>query len=156
MSIQKFKKAMRLAKRCDDYEKGDGVSKSFLDYSEKQLGITFSPTHRYYLHKYGDICFSGYELFGLAENVPENAPAWGNLLRYTLSERKDNNLPHDWLPILSYDDGAMVYLDYSDMIKKEPKIIIRTYNGSTYINNNESFTDMDLGDFTLFLVEQSL
>ena len=153
MSLRNFRKAMRLIKRCEDYEIGEGVSKSFIEYAEKQLEVEFSPIHKYYLRKYGDLCFCGYEVFGLAENVPEDAPAWGNLLSYTLLERKENRLPHEWFPILSLDDGEMVYLDYSDRKKDEPKAIVSVYNGTAYIKNQDD-TFMDLGDYILYLAQQ--
>ena len=45
-----------------------------------------------------------------------------------------------------------IYPYYSNLIKNEPSVIIRAYDGNEYINH-DSDKIMDMGDFLLFLAQ---
>lgn len=155
MSFDSYRKAMELVEDCEDFEIGEGVSEEYLASVEERLGVMFSPIHRDFLLNYGYMCFCGYEIFGIAEDTPEDAVPWGNLLLYTLAERERANLPTDVFPVTAYDDGCIAYLDYEFLTDGEPKVIVAIYNGAHYITIDKNRA-ADLGDFLFNLVEKCL
>ena len=76
-------------------------------------------------------------------------------MAYALNDRKEYQLPNDWIPIFNYDDGSMAYLDYSNRkADGEPKVIMCIYTGEKYEIVEE--VAEDFGDFLLQLVEEQL
>lgn len=154
MSFDTYRKAMQLVETCEDLEMGEGVSREYLEYVEERLDITLSPIHRDFLQNYGYLCFCGYEIFGIAEDTPEDAPAWGNMLLTALLERREQQLEHNLLPVMGCDDGAMVYLRYGES-SQEPDLIAAVCDGNQYIVTNDNYAN-DFGDFLFSLVSDSI
>jgi len=154
MSYQNFEKAISLAKQCEGYWDGGGKSVDIVLKAEQLLGIKFSKQTHQYLVQLGFLEFFGVEIYGIIKDDFSGTPT-GCLVEAALVERKDSNLPKEWIPIYFFDDGYMGFLDYTQLNEYgEPPIIMALYNGENY-NVAKKVSD-DLGDFILKMVENQL
>lgn len=154
MSYKNFKKALKLAKKCDGYDVGNGKSDAIISKASELLGIKFSKQNYVYFSKLGYLEFFGVEVFGIMKDDFSGAPET-NCVETALADRQEHNLPNEWLPIYFFDDGYYGYLDYSQLNKDgEPQVIMAIYNGKEYIVAEK--VAEDFGDFLLNLVKESL
>ena len=154
MSYQNFERALDLAKQCEGYDIGGGKSDEAISAASKLLSITFSKQNYKYFRELGYLEFFGVEIFGIViddfSGVPET-----NCVETALADRRDYNLPKEWLPIYFFDDGYYGYLDYGQLNKDgEPPVIMAIFDGKKYVVIKK--VAEDLGDFLLQLVEEQL
>lgn len=154
MSYQNFIKAMELAPKCKFYTTIGGKSKEEIEKSEQMLDVKFSNQCREFYEKYGYLSFYGSEIFGIDPD-DDSEILEGNSVAYAINDREEYSLPSKWIPIYSFDDGNMAYLDYSSTNSEgEPGVIEAFYNGMNY-EIVETLAE-DLGDFVLQLVQEQL
>lgn len=154
MSYTNFIKAMELASKCRFYTTAGGKTEEEIKMSEKMLGICFSNQCREFYEKYGYLSFLGTEIYGI-DPKDDSGILEGNSVAYALNDRKEYNLPKEWVPIYDFDDGNMAYLDYSSLnVEKEPGVIMAFYNGEKY-EIAETLAE-DFGDFILQLVQEQI
>lgn len=154
MSYQNFKKALKLAKKCEDYDTGGGKSDSVILAASNLLNIAFSKQTQVYFSQLGHLTFSCFEVYGIIKDDFSGIPAF-SCVESALADRRDYNLPKEWLPIFFFDDGYYGYLDYSQLDEHgEPPVIAAHYDGEKYVVD-EKVAD-DFGDFLLQLVEETL
>ena len=155
MSYANFKEAMELAKKCDFYETGKGVSDEIIKKAEEELGIAFSRELYEYLREYSYIEFSGCEFYGITtEDFSEIY--CGSIIEATISDRKEYGLPLKWIPILFLDDGYTAYLDYDNLNSEgEPRVIEGIYMGNNYYEMTAILAE-DFGDYILQIAKEEL
>ncbi len=154
MSNTNFVKAMELAPRCKFYTTAGGKTEAEIKKSETLLSASFSSQCKEFYEKYGYLSFFGNEIFGIDPD-DDSGILEGNSVAYALNDRKEYNLPKEWIPIYNFDDGNMAYLDYSSLnLEKEPRVIMAFYNGNKYEIVKTLAEDM--GDFILQLVEEQI
>ncbi len=154
MSYQSFTKAMELAPKCKFYTTVGGKTKEEIGKSEKLLGVRFSNQCREFYAKYGYLSFCGNEIYGIDPD-DDSGILEGNSVAYAIYDRREYNLPKKWVPIYSFEDGNMAYLDYSSLnAEKEPRVIMAFYNGEKYVIA-ETLAE-DFGDFIFNLVESQI
>ena len=155
MSYANFKEAMELAKKCDFYETGKGVSDEIIKKAEEELGIAFSRELYEYLREYGYMEFSGCEFYGITtEDFSEIY--CGSIIEATISDRKEYGLPLKWIPILFLDDGYTAYLDYDNLNSEgEPRVIEGIYMGNNYYEMTAILAE-DFGDYILQIAKEEL
>ena len=154
MSYTNFIKAMELAPKCKFYTTAGGKNEEEIRKSEQMLNIKFSNQSIEFYKKYGYLSFYGNEIFGIDPD-DDSGILEGNSVAYALNDRKEYNLPNEWIPIYNFDDGNMAYLDYSSLnAEKEPDVIMAFYNGDKY-ETVEKLAE-DLGDFILQLVQEQI
>ena len=154
MNYQNLEKALDLAKQCKFYTIAEGKTPEEITKSEELLDIKFSKQSKSFYEKVGYLSFFGSEIFGIDPNDVSGILE-GNSVAYALADRRQNNLPKEWIPIYNYGDGHMAYLDYAHLnSEKEPRVIMGTYTGIVY-RQIEIIAD-DFGDFLLQLVEEQL
>ena len=152
MSYQNFKKALKLAKQCEGYDTGGGKTDKVISDASELLNIKFSKQNYKYFRKLGYLEFSGVEVFGMVTDDFSGEPE-AKCVETALADRKNYNLPEEWLPIYFFDDGYYGYLDYSQLNEDgEPPVIIAIYDGEKYVVTEKAAED--LGDFLLQLVEE--
>ena len=154
MSYKNYIKAMELAPNCKYYTTVGGRTKEQIDKSEKLLGIKFSRQIKDFYENYGYLSFYGNEVFGID---PDDNSGFleGNSVLYALNDRKEFNLPSEWIPIYNFQDGNMAYLDYSKLnTENEPRVIMSLFNGVKY--GDIEILAEDFGDFLLQLVCENL
>ena len=154
MSYANFKEAMELAKKCDFYETGKGISDEIIKKAEEELGIAFSRELYEYLREYGYIVFFGYDFYGIIE-VDSSGMCQGGIVETAISDRKNYGLPLKWIPILFLDDGYTAYLDYDNLNSEgEPRVIEGIYMGDKF--EMTAVLAEDFGDYILQLAEEVL
>ncbi|MGA7614911.1 MAG: SMI1/KNR4 family protein [Thermoanaerobaculia bacterium] len=74
--------------------------------AEHTLGVTFPPTYRAFLRRYGAVQGRGFWIAGLASRSESNQPYWSDLVTDTLSARASGNglIPPSYVAIA--DDGG--------------------------------------------------
>lgn len=154
MSYTNYQKAIELAKQCTGYWVGDTVSEQAIQRSEELLGLKFSKQNREYYSKLGYLSFFGCETYSIDPD-DNSGILEGNSVAYALNERAKFKLPQAWLPIYSYDDGYLGFLDYSQLNSEgEPSVIMGVYNGEEYVMIDKVADDF--GDFLMELVNDQL
>lgn len=152
MSFKNLADAMELAKKRPHYRTRNGKPDTLIKKAENLLGINFSNQLTAYLQQLGYLSFSGNEVFGLTDDSFSGV-AEGNIVEYTLHDRKTYNLPNQWIPICNLGDGMLAFQDYSQVGDgDEPPIIEAYYDGSEFVIA-ETLAD-DFGDFLLQLVQE--
>lgn len=154
MSYQNLKNAMELSKKCKFYTTAGGKTEREINKAEHMLNIKFSKQSREFYKKYGYLSFYGNEIFGIDPD-DDSGILEGNSVLYAINDREQYELPQEWIPIYSFGDGSMAYLDYSSQnAQNEPRVIMAYYDGSAYkvVQNLAE----DLGDFILQLVNEQL
>ena len=151
MSYQDFENALELASRCKNYTVRGTVSDEVISNAEILFGYKFSEQTYNFLKKVGYLSFTGHEFFGIC-NDDFTGDHHGNMIESTLADRKDYQLPREWLTIYFFDDGYYGYLDYSKLNKSgEPSVIMAIYNGREYEMVEKVANDF--GEFILKCVE---
>lgn len=154
MSYSNLVKAMELAPKCRFFTTAGGKTEEEIRKAEKMLNVVFSNQCREFYKKFGYLSFYGNEIFGIDPN-DDSGILEGNSVAYALNDRKEFNLPIEWIPIYDFGDGNMAYLDYSSLnLEKEPQIIIAFYNGTEY-EIVERLAE-DLGEFLLELINEQI
>lgn len=154
MSHQNLVKAMELAQKCKFYTVADGKTEEEILKAEQMLNVQFSVQCKEFYKKYGYLSFFGNEIFGIDPD-DNSGILEGNSVTYAINDRKNFNLPKEWVPIYNFEDGNMAYLDYSSLnSEKEPRIIMAFYNGKQY-EVVETLAE-DFGTFLLRLVQNQL
>lgn len=154
MAYRNYLKAMKLARECDNYCTGSGVSNDVISAAEKKVGILFSRQLKEYLTTYGYMEFFGVELYGIVKTDFSSVSVEGCLVEWTILERK-NGLNPKWLPICFEDDGNMAFLDFNDLDENgEPSVILAEETERGY-EKVEKIAN-DFGNYVLELVEWQL
>lgn len=155
MSYKSYVSAMEKASECDGYDTGTGVSGETVGNAEKLLDIIFSKQLREYLLNYGFLEFFGVELYGIIKEDFSSTVLEGNIVEWTLNERKNNDLDPKWLPIRFEDDGAMAFMDFSRLNSEGEPAVILAVNTEKGYEFQDELAD-DLGEYILELVNWQL
>jgi len=154
MSYGNLEKALELAKQCEYYTITGGKSDETIRNAEKLFGQSFSKQNDSFYRMVGYLSFFGNEFYGICTE-DFSGDYTGCAIEATLADRRDYNLPKDWLTVYFFDDGYMGYLDYSQLnADGEPPVIMAIYNGQEYVVVEKIAED--LGEFILGQVEEQL
>ncbi|MBN1911153.1 MAG: SMI1/KNR4 family protein [Pirellulales bacterium] len=91
------------------------VDDKVIQMAEKELGVLFPPSYRFFLSKFGAALCTGFELAGLfdKDNTEDGPPLWSDVVTTTLQERRasESQIPDSYVPVS--DDGGdyTFYLD---------------------------------------------
>lgn len=153
MSYQNYVVAVEKAKKCRYYTVMDGVSELVIKKAEEMLGLKFSQQLTEYYTKYNYMSFEGNEIFGIDPD-DDSGILEGNSVLYALNDRAEYGLKKEWIPIYTYGDGMLAYLDYSVLNDcNEPRVLRAYYDGTKYIVDR--IVSDDFADFLLALVDES-
>ncbi len=154
MSYSNLEKALELAKQCDFYTIAGGKENIIIEKAELLFGRKFSRQHFQFLKRLGYLSFFGNEFYGIIKDDFSGTYV-GCSVEATLKDRKEYNLPSQWMVLYFFDDGYYGYLDYSQLNEDgEPPVIMAVYDGEKYVVAEK--VAEDLGDFILQLVEEQL
>lgn len=154
MSYDNFKKALKMAKECEEYDVGKGTSDDIIKIAQEKLGIVFSKQLYNYLKKYSYLEFYGSEFYGILTSDFSGIPE-GSIVESAIYNRNNYKLPLKWIPIYNFGDGYKAYLDYENKnTYDEPRVILAIYNEDEFVVTEKLAED--LGDFLLQVVEEQL
>lgn len=85
-------------------------SEELVNEAEVALSLKFPPIYRRFLLEFGAGNFGSCEIYGITTNKFQNASV-PNGIWYTLSERKESQLPNNYVVIYNTGDGELFCLD---------------------------------------------
>lgn len=119
--------------------------------AEERLGLTFSKLYRDFLRTFGAGNFGSQEIFGIIDSDFEHSTV-PDAIWYTLSERKQSNLPNHLLVIYHVGNGELFCLDYHQLENEEPKVVTFIPGVPVHEQSYEIIAE-DFGDFLYDLVQ---
>lgn len=148
MSEKDYKKAKKLIlKNEDEADFEGGQPDELIRKAEKLLNLKFSGSYLDFLQTFGAGSFGSEEIFGVLGEDFENSSI-PDAVWYTLSLRKQVNLPESYLVIYELGDGEVYCLDFQDLNEfNEPKVV------SIELGENEFEPEWIADGFGEFLLE---
>ncbi|MEK5522933.1 SMI1/KNR4 family protein [Heyndrickxia sporothermodurans] len=156
MSIDAYKEAKQIILNNDDIaDFVGGCTAELINLAEEKLGLRFTGQYLDFLQTFGAGNFGAQEIYGIISPDFENSSV-PDAIWYTLTERKEINLPINLLAI--YDTGSddVFCLDFNQLDNKgEPKLVSFVPGFDLKSQTNEIIAN-DFGDFLLELVNQEI
>lgn len=150
MSYDSYKKACDLLPACGDFESFGGKTCDVISQAERVLDISFSKQCKNFYEKYDYSIIYGEEIFGIKDGADSDILE-GNIVAYSLYDRKMYGLPKEWIPFYNFGDFSMAYYDYATLNdEQEPRIIRASFIDGRY-EIIEVLAD-DFGDFLCDLI----
>jgi len=144
MSIQKAFKIIQ--ENIDDCYVGTSVVPDKIVAAEQILGVKFPRSYTMFLEKYGVAGIFGFEIYGIIKDPATDEGCVPNGIWYTLIERKESKLPHDYIVIGDTGEGSLYVIDTAQKDENaESPVLIWDASGET-----EQIAD----SFGEFLLEQ--
>ncbi|RPF54140.1 SMI1/KNR4 family protein [Aquisalibacillus elongatus] len=156
MSAENYQKAKEIILKEDEIaDFMGGCTDEIIRLAEKKLKLKFTGFYLDYLKTFGAGNFGAQEIYGIIDADFENSSV-PDAIWYTLTERKETNLPENLLVIYDTGTGEIFCLDYSRLDENgEPKVVT-FIPGVDLENQTYEIIDNDFGDFLLDLVKQEV
>jgi antitoxin YobK len=156
MSVETYQKAKQIIQTNEDMADFiGGRTSELIKLAEEKLGVEFNGLYLDYLQTFGAGNFGAQEIYGIINDNFENSSV-PDAIWYTLTERKEINLPNNLLVI--YDTGSeeLFCLDFNQLDEKgEPKVV-SFVPGIELESQKYEIIANDFGDFLLDLVMQEV
>lgn len=151
MSIKKYEEAKKiLSKNSDMIFSTGGCDEKIISKAENVLSLKFPSDYRTFLSEYGILSFGAEEIYGIVKDdfFDSSVP---DAIWYTLTERKEVNMPSYLIVIYDTTMGELFCLNYEKLNENsEPKI-------TTYIpgleEENQTF-EVIANSFGEFLLDR--
>lgn len=117
-------------------DESDAVGEDWLAMAEERLGVSFTPSYRWYLKRYkgGEIC--GEEIFSVY-GVDFDSVSGGDIVHQHLLDVSAGLMPGHALVVSRTDVGEVFYFDYAKQDGEEVPIRLRLPSGkSEYYASN--------------------
>ena len=98
-----------------------GQSPETITAAEAKLGVTFPPSFREYLLRWGNISFDGYEYYGLTKNTDFENASVPNCVWFTLRKRSLLDLPDRFIVFRNENDEVYYCLDMEQMLEEKER-----------------------------------
>lgn len=157
MSMQELERAFYLLENNSSGRHLSGPkSEELIELSEEALRLTFPPTYRLFLKKYGCGGLRGLEIYGLTKESKKGfaKPGVPDAIWLTLDERKDDYLPHHFIIISETGDGYWYCLD-SSQPNSEGEYPVVVWGLDMAEEDKEKVAE-DFGEFLLNELKQRL
>lgn len=156
MGMENYKKAIKVIEqnKSECYFAGQR-SENDIILAEKALGLKFSGIYKEFLKTYGAGSIGSEEIYGISSLDFENSTV-PNGIWYTLSERKEINLPANLLVIYSTGDGELYCLDYNKINGEKEPAVVSFFPGFDLDIQKYDIIAEDFGDFLLERVTEAI
>lgn len=156
MGMENYKKAIKVIEqnKSECYFAGQR-SENDIILAEKALGLKFSGIYKEFLKTYGVGSIGSEEIYGISSLDFENSTV-PNGIWYTLSERKEINLPANLLVIYSTGDGELYCLDYNKINEEKEPAVVSFFSGFDLDIQKYDIIAEDFGDFLLERVTEAI
>ena len=156
MSIETYEEAKQMILNNDDIaDFVGGCTIDLINLAEEKLGLNFTGLYLDYLQTFSAGNFGAQEIYGIISADFENSSV-PDAIWYTLSERKEINLPSNLLVIYDTGSDELFCLDFNQLdYKGEPKVVSYV-PGVELENQTYEIIANDFGDFLLDLVKQEI
>lgn len=156
MSVETYQKAKQIIQTDED--RADfigGRTNELIKLAEEELGVKFTGLYLDYLRTFGAGNFGAQEVYGIIHDNFENSSV-PDAIWYTLTERKEINLPNNLLVIFDTGSDELFCLDFNQLDEKgEPKVV-SFVPGIELESQSYEIIANDFGDFLLDLVMQEV
>ena len=117
MSLETYQKAKEIILNEDEFaDFVGGHTDDLISLAEEKLGLKFTGLYLDYLKTFGAGNFGAQEIYGIINADFENSSV-PDAIWYTLTERKEINLPNNLLVIYDTGSDELFCLDYNQMMK---------------------------------------
>ncbi|CEG25314.1 SMI1/KNR4 family protein [Bacillus sp. B-jedd] len=156
MSVETYQKAKQIIQTNEDLADFiGGRTNELIKLAEEKLGIKFTGLYLDYLQTFGAGNFGAQEVYGIINNNFENSSV-PDAIWYTLTERKEINLPNNLFVIYDTGSDELFCLDFNQLDEKgEPKVV-SFVPGIDLESQSYEIIANDFGDFLLDLVKQEV
>lgn len=155
MSVKAYIEAKQIMLNDDIADFVGGRTSELINSAEEKLGVKFSGLYLNYLQTFGAGNFGAQEIYGIISNDFENSSV-PDAIWYTLTERKESNLPSNLLIIYDTGSDELFCLDYNQLDEnREPKVV-SFVPGVELESQTYEIIANDFGDFLLDLVKQEI
>ena len=117
--------------------------------------MKLSGIYKGFLKTYGAGSIGSEEIYGISSLDFENSTV-PNGIWYTLSERKEINLPVNLLVIYSTGDGKLYCLDYNKLNEEKEPAVVSFFPGFDLDIQKFDIIAEDFGDFLLERVTEAM
>lgn len=149
-----YQKAIEIINQNDDLVYKNNCSNSLINKAENVLNLKFPRDYRDFLLKYGALTFGSEEIYGIIDGDFYNSSI-PDAIWFTLSERKEVNMPPNWVVICDLDDGELACLDCKNGPEGYCPVISYTPCEDEKYSEVYKLSD-DFGSFLLYLVEMQM
>jgi len=156
MSVETYQKAKQIiSAQTDIADFVGGRSNDLISMAENELDLKFTGLYLDYLQTFGAGNFGAEEIYGIINDDFENSSV-PDAIWYTLTERKETNLPNNLLVI--YDTGSeeLFCLDFNNLDDKNEPRVVSFVPGMQLESQTYEIIANDFGDFLLDLVKEEL
>lgn len=156
MSLETYQKAKEIILNEDEFaDFVGGHTDDLISFAEEKLGLKFTGLYLDYLKTFGAGNFGAQEIYGIINADFENSSV-PDAIWYTLTERKEINLPNNLLVIYDTGSDELFCLDYNQNDENgEPKVV-SFVPGVNLERQTYEIIANDFGDFLLSLVKQEV
>ena len=155
MSVEAYNEAKQIILNDDIADFVGGRTSELINSAEEKLGLKFTGLYLNYLQTFGAGNFGAQEIYGIISNDFENSSV-PDAIWYTLTERKESNLPSNLLIIYDTGSDELFCLDYNQLDEnREPKVV-SFVPGVELESQTYEIIANDFGDFLLDLVKQEI
>jgi|TARA_R110000744_G_scaffold105898_2_gene202061 hypothetical protein len=131
-----------------------GVTEGRISEVERELGINFPSSYRYFLKTLGQGDFEGIEFLGLFEEKTA-LEKWGNAYRVTLELRKNGFLPDDLFAVKNFEGDAYACLHLTNFRNEECPVILWDFGESVARQRtNPHILACSFGEYFFNLIEE--
>ncbi|MFN3153377.1 SMI1/KNR4 family protein [Bremerella sp.] len=119
-----FEEVEQLLSELDAFVAG-GKTDAIVSAAEDKLAVSFPPSFREYLLRWGNVSCDGYEYYGLTQNDDFDNASVPNFVWFTLKKRRDVGLPQSLLVFRNENDEEYLCIDTSQALDgDERKVVI--------------------------------
>lgn len=122
--------------------------KNDIELAEKAVGLKFSGMYKNFLEEYGAGSVGAEEIYGISSLNFENATV-PNGIWYTLTERKESNLPLNLLVIYDTGGDELFCLDFNKLNEEDEPAVVVFIPGIDLKYQKYEIIAEDFGDFLL-------
>ena len=131
-------------------------SESSLSKAEKALCLSFPPSYRLFLKKYGTCAIAGEEFYGITKVEDYERSTIPNGIWNTLDNRKTSNLPEKMILIYDVGDGEKFALDLRQQKPDGEAPVVAWTPGMSEPEDKLEIIAEDFGTFLYETVERAL
>ncbi|NRG46589.1 SMI1/KNR4 family protein [Bacillus sp. CRN 9] len=156
MSVETYLKAKQIIQTNEDSADFiGGRTNELIKLAEEKIGLKFTGLYLDFLQTFGVGSFGSQEIYGIINDNFENSSVPDGVW-YTLTERKEINLPTNLLVIYDTGSDELFCLDFNQLDEKgEPKVV-SFVPGIELESQKYEVIANDFGDFLLNIVMQEV
>jgi hypothetical protein len=126
------------------------ASDSTIELVEARLGVILPPSYKTFLARVGGGSIGGYDIYGVMPDA--EAPGSPNVIWGTETARASFGLPHQFVPLVEFDDSSALALDTGRTAQDGESPVVRLWPGE----EGDRLIDRDAApNFGAFLLDLS-